>query len=177
MATGTVSSFDLEPWQLVATTNFSTTSATTYTFSGLTGYKSYILAFNNISLNTSGTIIMRLNGDSTASSYGGVTRSYIPNVDPRHTNNVSGIPLSVSNNSNNFNGYVRIDNALQPTLPKIIDGVYSSTQHGGVISCMYKPFGTDPDSDTNSTITSITFYNESSYTMSNGWLRLYGLAG
>lgn len=175
MATGTVSSFDLEPWQLVASRDFSVNSATTYTFSGLTGYKSYIFTFNNVYLNTSGTIIMRLNGDTNASSYGGVTRSYIPNVDPRHAYNVSGIPLSVSNNSNYFTGYVRIDNALQPYLPKIVEGVYSSSSHGGVISTTFKPYGGDPDTD--SSITSLTFYNESNYTMSNGWLRIYGLAG
>ena len=63
MATSNVSAIDNDVWQLVATN--SPTSGTTITFSGLTGYKKYMLIANNLTGNATTTINITFNGSST----------------------------------------------------------------------------------------------------------------
>ena len=68
MAVGTVSGLNLEDeWQLVASQAMS--GLNTYTFSGLTGYKTYWLVGKALTNGTADIPGVRINGDTTNGSY------------------------------------------------------------------------------------------------------------
>jgi hypothetical protein len=68
MAVGTVSGIDPQDnWQLVGSQAMS--GLTTYTFSSLTGYKTYWMVGKGLTNATSDLIAVRINGDSSSASY------------------------------------------------------------------------------------------------------------
>jgi len=68
MAVGTVSGVDPQDnWQLVASQAMS--GLTTYSFSSLTGYKTYWMVGKGLTNATSDIIAIRVNGDTTSASY------------------------------------------------------------------------------------------------------------
>lgn len=68
MAVGTVSGVNLdEEWQLVGSQAMS--GLNTYTFSGLTGYKTYWLVGKALTNGTADIPAIRINGDTAAGSY------------------------------------------------------------------------------------------------------------
>lgn len=164
MATGTVSSFTDDNWQLIQTSN--ATSGTSINFTGIIGYKKLMLKWISVNLNSTGQLFLTLNNDTSYYA----TRTYgkfsYGTWDSWHT--TGKMQLCTTSYSNNFNGYITIDNALQVDAVKYMDGMfldqsYSSVGEGGYM-------GTGP-------ITSIQFKTDSGQTFSSGTLSLYGIAG
>lgn len=157
MASGTVSSVQQPNWQLIQTNT--TTSGTTSTFTGLSGYSQYLVTYSFSS--GAASPYLNFNSDSTSGNYAG----YIQNA-----TNISvmstAIPLHYqSNTASSFYGYVTISNANQTT-PKFVSGVTAAAPYGGIITSSY--FAA-------SAITSITITTNTG-TFSSGTITLYGIA-
>jgi predicted enzyme related to lactoylglutathione lyase len=124
MATGSVTAIDQEMWELV-TTNTPRTGTET-TFSSLSGYKKFLIAFNGLACPSGGGIGLRFNG-SGSNYYGGAmihgqttyqsTFSYI-----HLYYNASGLTGTVEVNNVNNNG------------PKIVKGIMNSQGNGSEIN-------------------------------------------
>lgn len=155
MATGTVSSVNQEIWQLIATN--SPTTGTTTTFSGLSGYKKYILAFSALnSTNNPSDYQVTFNGSSS----GYTSRSESP------TSAVSSNSDIRIGRGTALDAYLTIDNA-NLEVPKIVQGVGTPSGSDGYL--VYGAWVTA------SAITSITI-TISAGTYNSGSVRLYGVA-
>jgi hypothetical protein len=147
MATGSVSALDQDTWQVVATNT--PTSGTTSTFSGLSGYKKYMLVAENIT-GTSGELRVTFNGSS--SNY--INEIYVT------ANSKTYIILALGSTS--ASAYMSIDNVNNGG-PKVTFGIdYNAYEVYGMWN--------NPDP-----ITSITVTRTQAYT--GGTLTLYGIAG
>lgn len=147
MAVDSVSAIDKDTWQLVATNT--PTSGTTSTFSGLSGYKKYLLVAEDVT-GTSGELRVTFNGSST---------NYICIIEGA-ANSKTYIILSL--NSTSASGYLTIDNVNNGG-PKVCFGV------DYVAYPVYSMWHNTAD------ITSITVTRTTAYT--GGTLKLYGIAG
>ena len=165
MATGTVSSATGNPWQTISTNT--PTSGTTVTFSSISGYKTLMLAFSNVTTaSAAGSGSITFNGSSTNYSvlYLGsyLSLSYSSNT---------LIPVDKQAGTNgNYSGYLLINDAINP-IPKTFTGVGydSNTPSTGVINGVWV---------NTSAITSITFTSSgAAFSGSNtGTFTLYGIA-
>lgn len=154
MAVSTVSSVDQEIWQLIATN--SPTSGTTTTFSGLSGYKKYILAF------------AALNTTTNPSDYNMTFNSSSSDYSSRAQAGTSGVTTTDSirlARGNQMNGFFTIEN-VNLEIPKIVTGVGAA---GG--SDAYQVLGSW---NSTSAITSITI-TLGAGTYNSGSVRLYGV--
>jgi len=148
MATGSVSALDQDTYQLIATNT--PTSGTTSTFSGLSGYKKYILVAESVT-GTSGALRVTFNGSAT---------NYISVINAVATETTF---LVFALNNTNVSAYINIEN-VNNNGPKVTNGI----DGGGytLVSGIWN--NTDP-------ITSITVTRTTAYT--GGTIKLYGIAG
>jgi hypothetical protein len=160
MATSSVSALDQDTYQLIQTNT--TTSGTTSTFSGLSGYKKYMVAWEGVN-RASGGVTLTFNG-STSNYFGG---GYLLTSSQGHYNISSGIKCSYNFISGATNGLFIIDN-VNNGAPKIVKGEltaatddWNQTTSGGWL--------------TTDSITSITFTSGGAF--SAGSMKLYGIAG
>jgi len=161
MATSNVSALDQDTWTLIATNT--TTSGSTSTFSGLSGYKKYMVAWEGVSRTTSGAPVLTFNG-STSNYWGGVILLYSGN----YQTGKAGIRCSWSTFIAENNGSFIIENANNNG-PKIVTGglVHLADEWQQDVKGGWNTI--DP-------ITSITFTTASG-TWSAGSMKLYGIAG
>lgn len=161
MAVNTVSTSSLQNWQLIATN--ATTSGTSSTFSGLAGYKRFMLSWKSISLSSGLGINIRFNSDATSNNYASIY--YGTSGSSIGVESTKILLSSVGNNSNNFSGTIYIDNVLEAA-PKMIDGV--GQEGGGSAAGVIKATWINE-----SAITSIALLGG---TFSGGSISLYGIA-
>ena len=161
MAVSTVSSITGQGWQLIATNT--TTSGTSSTFSGLAGYKRFMLSWKGIGLSSGLGINIRFNGDSTNNNYASIY--YGLGGSSLAAESTKILLSSVGNNAANFSGTLYIDNVLEAA-PKMIDGI--GQEGGGSAAGVIK--GTWVSE---SAITSIALLGG---TFSAGTVSLYGIA-
>jgi len=157
MAIGTVSSISGDNWQLVSTNPY--TSATSVTASGLTGYKKYMIVWNNTAVTTADNTFIRFNSDSTAGNY--ISSTFYANGSGASASVINQIITEYNLSAANV-GYVIIDNA-DKSVPKEVTG-YSSAS-ASWIRGLY---------NSTSPITSVT-YTKLSGTFT-GTLTVYGIA-
>jgi hypothetical protein len=161
MAVGTVSGTNLEDtWQLVGSTAL--TGLTSYTFSNISGYKKFRLAFRGKTTTAGSNNYVRFNGNTTNGDYFSY-QEWIPLGATSSNYEFNQISIGIGSYSNVvIAGYLNISDANQ-SVPHIIDG---GTFDGVQIQGMF--FDTNP-------ITSITFGSTAS-TYNGGTLYLYGIA-
>jgi hypothetical protein len=151
MAVGTVSSISDDVWQLISTTTMA--GATTYTFSGIAGYKRLMVAITNGVKSGGDYYTVRFNGDTTAGKYsggnngGGDTFHYIGN----------GLSTSSA-------ALVIVEDANQSAPHKLYIG--------GYIGTIEATAGYVDDTP----ITSITIGCNGSSTLTSGTIKLFGIA-
>jgi hypothetical protein len=130
MAVGQVSSTNYDNWQLIATNT--TTSGATSSFTGLTGYKKYLVLVDGVTFASAAAFVMTFNSSSTnyASAYSAENQS----TTARSTYSGS-LYLRFNNTTNtSFRGILQIDNILAG--PKLItadittNGTTDETIHG-----------------------------------------------
>lgn len=163
MATGSVSALDQDTWQLIQTNT--TTSGTTSTFSGLSGYKEYLVAFEGVSTSSSANIKLTFNS-SSSNYYGG---SHLQYSNGNVENATSSIYCNNAGYNNALNGIISIKN-VKNGAPKIVKGE-NLLSGGGNYPSEVSGGWTDI-----SEITSITF-TTSAGSFSAGSMKLYGIAG
>lgn len=164
MATGSVSALDQDTWQLIATNT--TTSGTTSTFSSLSGYKEYLLAWSGVSTTSDGSSYLQFNSDTGTNYFGGVN---LGETDGTFQNKSDRIRLNYSSLRTTQSGYMSIKN-VNNGAPKIVIGTLSGHSennwqaniNGGWL--------------TTDAITSIVI-TAGAGTFSAGSMKLYGIAG
>ena len=165
MATSNVSALDQDTWTLIATNT--TTSGATSTFSGLSGYKEYLIAWENISQDTNGNAFLRFNSDTGNNYFGGMT---ILNYTGSLRNKRDRIKLTWDDYRTTINGYISIKN-VNNGAPRLIEGELldsSENQYVMKISGGYTPI---------TAITSIVITAGGAGSFSAGSMKLYGIAG
>jgi hypothetical protein len=159
MAVGTVSGVNLdEAWQLIATNTPS--AAATSTFSSLSGYKKFLIAYKSITSSTATVLGLRFNGDSTVGNYGGSVWHYGNIID----NNTQASLITATGGTTHYSGAVTIDNSVQGFHLVTVNSGYNVT----LGSSVYLP-------TTAADITSIEFRPASGGTIT-GTIYLYGIA-
>ena len=158
MATGSVSALDQDTWQLIATNSPRTGSETT--FSGLSGYKKYMLSFDGLANTSGGGMGLRFNG-SSSKYYGGTVIAFTAT----YASTFSYIHLYY--NASGLTGNVIVDN-VNNGAPKIVDGILNAQSAGEICYTKGGWLITDP-------ITSITVVANGTYNA--GSVSLYGIAG
>ena len=164
MAVGQVSSTNYDNWQLIATNT--PTSGDTTSFTGLSGYKRYLITFNSPTF--SGITGLRLTFNSSSTNYSAVAWGRTQSA--TSVSSIRGqtfIPLSNGNSGNTFLGQIFIDNLLAG--PKIISGDMSEDSAGSAVIVSGNWNITDP-------ITSIQIFASSAVTYASGSISLYGIA-
>lgn len=160
MAVGQVSSKNIDNWQLISTFTVSSSANNQVIATGISGYKTLLLATNGWTNSASAILGIYFNGDITSGNYGssvwgggtgGGSDSYIR--------------LSYYGAENPGPGYVRIENASNTTIPKTTSSV-GSERWGTVANGFW---------NNTAAITSITAYVTSG-TITAGTFKLYGLA-
>jgi hypothetical protein len=165
MATGSVSAIDQDTWQLIQTNT--TTSGTTSTFSGLTGYKEYIIAWENVSQDTNGQAFLQFNSDTGNNYFGGII---LLEAGDAKRNKRDRIKLSWDDFRTTVNGYLSIKN-VNNGAPKFVDGLFlDSTENNWNVVVRGGWTSISP-------ITSIVITAGGSGTFTAGSMKLYGIAG
>ena len=118
MATGSVSALDQDTYQLIATNT--TTSGATSTFSGLSGYKKYIIAWEGVTQDTSGNAYLQFNSDTGNNYFGGIY--LIDGTSNTFRNKRDRVKLTWDNFNTTMNGYISIEN-VNNGAPKLINGI------------------------------------------------------
>ena len=156
MATGTVSSVNYDNWQLIQTNT--PTSGTTSSFTSLSGYKKFMLTFNQINTASSATYRIRFNSDS-GNNYG-----HTATAAGSYASENSSILLLGYVTGGPHSGYVLIDDVLtsSPKRVEVGGSYYVGSGSKGIW------LGT-------SAITSIEF-SISTSSFSSGSISLYGIA-
>lgn len=161
MASGTVSSIAYDNWQLIQTN--STTSGSSTVFSGLSGYKKYMIVFSATGWSAADTLLLRFN--SSSSGYINTGTSNRGGVLYNAYNSTAYSGLSGSYGDTQISGYAIIDNVL--TAPKTVtSSFYSNGNDSGTVSSIW--------TDT-SAITSLTLSGASN-AFNKGSITLYGVA-
>lgn len=164
MAVGTVSSSTVDNWQLIATN--SPTSGTTSTFSGLSGYKRYLVVFNGVTISANGILCLQFNGNTSNYFGGGLgNNSTGGNASQGLT---SKLMMGAAAQDNLFNGHIFIENLLSG--PKIANG-FMFTGNAQNLGALVNGGWNDT-----SAVTSIVIGMNSSQTFSAGTISLYGIA-
>ena len=160
MATGSVSALDQDTWQLIQTNT--TTSGSTSTFSGLSGYKKYMVAFENIS-KPAVNIVLTFNGN-TSNYFGGTSLKFAA----EYQTTISGIKVAWSGINSTLHGLYLIEN-VNNGAPKTVKGELTDGGDNWIQEIRGGWLTTDP-------ITSMTFTLPSG-SFSAGAMKLYGIAG
>jgi len=151
MAVGTVSAADPNQWQLVASAT--PTGVTSVSFTGLTGYKTYMLALKNVSKSGNSWFYLRFNSDSTTGNYGGPA-SWLQFGQSTATASGHAITISDANQS----------------VPHLLE-IYHTTSTSYTQSIYANP----------TAITSIELYSDSpaapTVTFNGGTVYVYGIVG
>jgi hypothetical protein len=159
MAVGTVSGISDDTYQLIQT--IASTSGSTVTFSGISGYKKLIVAWENVGRSDSVTPYMTFNGS---------TSNYASQVTLVNTTNyqsaIAGIRCCWSTHSSGNTGYYVIEN-VNNGAPKIVYGELL----GAFDQYLNEIRGSWTVADA---ITSITF--TANGTWNAGSMKLYGVA-
>lgn len=164
MATGSVSAIDQDTWQLIQTNT--TTSGSTSTFSGLSGYKKYILTFEGVTLSTNANAVLTFNS-STSNYYG---RAALWGENTFSGPDGTGIPLNYTTYKTSMNGLYVIDNITNGA-PRTVKGKYNTTDSAGT-----QPITIDGGWLDTTAITSMVI-TLSTGTYSAGSMKLFGIAG
>ena len=160
MAVGQVSSKNIDNWQLISTFTVATAAQTQAIATGISGYKTLLLAVNGWTTSASANLGIYFNGSTTSGTYGssvwgGGTGGGVD----------SYIRLSYFTTTDPGPGYVRIENASNTTIPKTTSSV--GAERWGTVA---NGFWNNTDA-----ITSITAYATTG-TITAGTFKLYGLA-
>jgi hypothetical protein len=155
MATGNVSAIDNDVWQLVST-GTPTASTTSYSVTGLTGYKKYIVIAESITGSATTQMLMRFNSSSTGyvSIHTGTNSAH------------DAIYLTTSATSASNSWVVTINDANSTTGPKTTQG-------------FEKPYSVQTFGVWNNTsaITSIQIVRDVGTYSGGGTITIYGIAG
>lgn len=161
MAVNTVSTSSLQNWQLIATNT--TTSGTSTTFSGLAGYKAFMVTWKGVNFSAASVLSMRFNSDTTNHNYS----SIFLGVGSTSANLESAkiVLSSGGNSSTGFDGFVSITNVLE-IAPKVVSGVGTdgSASYGGKVEGAWL---------NEAVMTSISLFGG---TFTAGSISLYGIA-
>jgi hypothetical protein len=165
MAVGQVSSTNYDNWQLIATNT--TTSGTTSSFTGLSGYKKYLVTIEGVVFASSTQLTMTFNSS---------TANYVSSFAAENQSTTARYPTSASTNlrlaatsTNSFKGLVQIDNILAG--PKLV--TLNLIAHGTGDDIVQ---GTGFWNDT-AAITQINFTSSGGSTaFTAGTISLYGIA-
>jgi len=164
MAASTVSSTSINPWQLIATVTASGTSTTVIT--GLTGYKTLMLAYNGVYTNNAAYKILTFNGSATG--YASQVHDG-SNGDWANTGIILDAYSGVSGTGNISDGNIIINDILSAA-PKTTAGTAISAGAGA------GGYATGAWNNT-AAITSIAFTTTGgTATFSAGTITLYGIA-
>jgi hypothetical protein len=169
MAVGQVSSLNQDNWQLIGTN--SPTSGTSTSFTGLSGYKKYMLVWSPITFTSStGTRIRATFNADADVNYASVTTDGVTYSSSSTYNIVTNLGIQLAGAAAaTHTGYLIIDNA-NLSIPKICSGQSYSTDQGyySAINGVWLP---------TSVITSIELNRAGgSATISSGTIKLYGIA-
>ena len=164
MATGSVSALDQDTYQLIATN--STTSGSTSTFSGLSGYKQYMIAWENVSQGTNGNAFLRFNSDTADNYFGGMNLGYTTST----RNKRDRIKLTWDDYNQTINGYLLITN-VNNGAPRLVEGLFIDSQEN--INYQFIKGGYTPTT----AITSIVITAGGAGSFTAGSMKLYGIAG
>jgi hypothetical protein len=115
MAVGTVSTANTDNWALLSTQTV--TSASSISFTGLSGYGTLLFTFNTLLSSTSGGICLRFNNDS-GQNYAGWSAYNSSQTD----NTTDSIVVSYLNSSTTHSGYAKVFDAQNTTVPKTTEG-------------------------------------------------------
>lgn len=159
MATSNVSALDQDTYQLIATNSPRTGSTTT--FSSLSGYKKYIVAFDGLANSSGGGMGLRFNA-STSGYYGGTV------IYGSTTWSATNSYIHLYYNASGVRGAVTIDN-VNNGAPKIVSGTTMSQADNSEM-CYVEGGWLTTD-----VITSITILANGTYNA--GSVSLYGIAG
>ncbi len=166
MAVGQVSSVNYDNWQLIATNT--TTSGTTSSFTGLSGYKKYLVTVNGVTFAADTSLVMTFNSSTAdyVSSFAAENQSTTARYTSSGTTN-----LRFSNTTTRtFKGLVEINNILAG--PKLV--TLNLLAHGAGGDDIVQ--GTGFWNDT-AAVTQINFTSTSGSTaFTAGSISLYGLA-
>lgn len=154
MAVNTVSTVEQDNWQLVASQAMNGLS--TYTFSGLSGYKTYWMVGKALTSGTSEVIQIRVNGDTSGGSYANMFSS---------DGNGGGFNVAVNNTSTRAFSF-QIDYADKAFPHSVRTTIYASG---------YPDSSGDAYVDA-AVITSLTVRTTGSTNFSGGTVFLYGIA-
>lgn len=159
MAVGTVSASNTDDiWQLIATNTPS--SATSSTFSGISGYKKLMVTYQQLNCASNATYFIRLNSDSTSGNYGGLSVLYASLGGNRPDDRLMMTAYADTTTS----GYWVLADT-DKTTPKYIERF--GGQSVGTLNGMY--FGTSP-------VSSITIAEGNGGFAFSGTIKLYGVA-
>lgn len=163
MATGTVSSFSDDVWQLIGTNT--SPSGASINFTGVSQYKKLYVKWNNISLASTGQLGIRFNSES--SNYASLTWGRFSSGTFNNRYDTSCVILQSDSYSNTFNGYCVIENSMQVDVPKISKGISIDQSYGVQFESAYN--GTGP-------ISTLQFIVQNGGNFSSGTVSLYGIA-
>jgi len=165
MATGTVSSTNYDNWQLIATNT--TTSGTTSSFTGLAGYKKYLVTINGVNFNSNSAFVMTFN--SSSANYASAYSAENPSTSARPTYDGDSYLRFNNTSTTVFRGLLQIDNLLAG--PKLVTANITAT---GATNETVHGIGFWNDT---AAVTQINFTSASgSATFIAGSISLYGLA-
>jgi hypothetical protein len=154
MATGTVSTTNVTPWELVSTVT--TTSGTTATFSSLAGYSKYKLCWNGVTTASAGNdILLRFNGN---------TSNYVSVITNSGSTTTATNGIKLTHNYTTTAGFLNINDVLSTGGPKQVDGVSLENYYPGPITGLW---------NNTAAITSMVATSGAAY--SGGTWTLYGI--
>lgn len=154
MATGTVSSIDADNWQLISSQAMSGLS--TYTFSSLSGYKTYWMVGKGLTNGTAENVQIRVNGDTSGASYANIWVA---------DGNGAGFVVTPSGTSTRAISF-QIDNADKTVPHQVRTNTYASGYPASPGDAYVDPVA----------ITSLTIRTTGGNTFSGGTVYLYGIA-
>jgi hypothetical protein len=150
MAVGTVSALEPNQWQLISTQT--PTSGTSVSFTGLSGYKTYMVALKGVTKSSNAWFYATMNSDTTAGDYGGT---------------LGGIQFGQSASTAYGTGLIIFD--ANENVPHSILEMFTTSGHYN------QNLYADPTA-----ITSIQIYSDTpaggTVTFSGGTIYLYGIA-
>ena len=166
MAVNTVSTLTSDNWQQIATASL--TGVNKYNFTGLSGYKKYMLVWSGTTTASSTNNLLYINATTTT------TAAYVCSLMGTSSSQSAGYQdlfyLSFgATTTSGGTGYIIIDNANSTVIPKAITGVstdnftsYSWNINGAFLSA--------------SAISNLDFTNGNNYNYTAGTVTLYGIA-
>ena len=155
-------------WVLIS--NVVPTTASSYTFSGLSGYNQYYLDLNNVKLSAADQLSIRINSDSGSNySFNGININPIQGYSGPSQNKIN--LGSINTSSGNINGYIYFNggNSTGYKMGTFASSGSNASQSNGTFAGGFIYAGS-------ATISSITIFaaGGSNITSSTNFLALYG---